>query len=615
MSFEALELPPELVADPADRRAAGAFVREMLWRLGASAGPQLRALIGRAAPFQIALAAQLARLEGAEPVRELLAERSDVPLPDVSDTVLALLRGDEADPEALAELVGLSPAARDLAAMVWDRTTFVPIEQAADGIAERFFASAALRPTPDVLTEGLRFTTSTVRHQRLEAERLAGFQSHVLRTGRLAVDDPTTGAPTTYLGYVRQFDKYLYRLRGDVDFLLLAGGPSGRIRGLYLPGDDTLLTVDPKDAMQPFGLDAFAGLKLATAWALARASATPSAPSGAPRVRARVGGPENFAHVMWNSLGGLEREHILGNLERMTDVLILGSEFFGPVAELFPEIASAAIDQRSTAGSELAFVADPNAIEVPVGTSLLLPGALSRIRAAAHARATTTAGELRDRLAPYARRLYVALRVGDKSWADARSELPALIDHAMASYPDLAVILDGFALPSGIDYVTQRWSAQLQELQELVADITARVAQPDRVVSLVGHDMLTSLAVVETATVYLCPVGTAHHKIDWLFEVPGVLYTSQEYAERPFESWAGMQQRVNSYRPVPVVGRDEAVDTSRRRDASDQRRGLRNLELSWQEVWAELEALVAGSPSAPAQASRLRRALNRFGRH
>lgn len=588
-------VPDALLEDPDKRPEAAAFVRTLLWEDHDATPATLHELVDRTEPFQTALAVQLVRLEGPDRVRRLVADRADAPAVDVSATVTALLAGREVDGEAADRLTAMSPAARELSASLWDHTRYVPLEEWSEDAAARLFASPGLAPTPSVLTDGLRFTTDAARTQRLEAERLTGYQSHALRTGRLGLNDPTTGEPARLLGHTRHFDTYIYRLRGAVDFLVLAGGPSGRIRGVYLPEEDLFATIDPRDSMQPYDLSKWPPLRIAVAAALLRRR-RPLPPRDRPaRVTVRLGGPENFAHVLWNTLGGLERERLLGNLERVRTVLSIGSGYFGSPASLFPEIASAEITERAGAGAEVRHVSDPRALEVPVATSLLMPGALARVRTAAAARGI--AGPLERALAPYPRRVYVALRVGDKSWANAATELPRLIDHATAADPKLCFLLDGFSVPSGDDHVSHRWAAQREELEALVAEVTGRAAHPDRVVSLLGMDMLSSLAVAGTASAYVCPVGTAHHKIDWLFDMPGVIYSSAEYADRPFDTWAGMQQRVNRHEPVPVVGRDEEADTARRRDAGDRRRHLRNLELGWEEIWAALEPILAAAPS------------------
>ena len=204
-------------------------------------------------------------------------------------------------------------------------------------------------------------------------------------------------------------------------------------------------------------------------------------------------------------------------------------------------------------------------------------------------------------------RLYVALRVWDKSWVDAAEQLPLLIERLLSSHPDACVMLDGYSVPSGVDYATMKWTDKLAELRELVNTVRSRVAEPEQVLDLVGLDLLRSIAVLRSATCYLCPAGTAHHKIEWFTEIPGIVYVSEQLM-RGRGGPAGAEMRKASRELRIVVGQDTDAADVRLSRIGDRRSRQANFTLSWNRVWAELAPLlesrdgdsIAG-PGAPGQ--------------
>ena len=485
--------------------------------------------------------------------------------------------------------------------MLWDRTRYVPIEEYDDrGLEVAAFLDSPVFDLDPLIRERiarLSFVTDEQRRFVGEVERLSAYQTYALRHGSLAINDPYTGEPATYLGCFAYHGEVLYRLRAKTDLLLITGTAKSSVRGVYLPADDLFLTMG---TVAPRALRNIPEAKAHLAHALVRqrrraGRGTAEAgdefiPTG---VTVQIGGQENFAHQIWNSFGALEREILVGNLPAKRPVITIGTEHFGPVGGLYPELESGTIEKRARSGVDSRFVADPERVLVRLGTALLMPEACDRVARAADRRIDDPElGPLMERVASYRCPIYLALRVGDKAWADAVTEVPKLIDHVLAERADVCVLLDGFSVPSGTDHVTHRWRAQLVELEELVSAIRGRVSDPDRVMDLIGLDMLSSIAVLRRARCYVTPVGTAHHKVDWLSDAPGVVYVSADFSRYPRDRWQGFSQRIGSHAPRVVVGQDLPADSVRHRRAGDQRQRLSNFTLPWTAVWAALEPLL-----------------------
>jgi hypothetical protein len=556
--------------------------------------------------FPTALAVELMQLEGPERLRARVADLPTPPIEDLTRLTRRVLAGQPVRRDAATRLVRASNSALALSAMSWDRTRYVPIEEYDDsGLDVAAFLDSPVFDLDPLIRERiaqLSFVSEEQRRFVTEVERLSAYQTYALRHGSLAINDPYTGEPATYLGCFAYHGEVLYHLRAKTDLLFVTGTAKSNVRGLYLPADDLFLTMG---TVTPRALRNIPEAKAHMARALMRQRRRPgrgttqtgdeSTPTG---VTLQIGGQENFAHQLWNSFGALEREILVGNLPAAQPLVTVGSEYFGPVGDLYPELESGTIEKRARAGVDGRFVADPDRVLVRLATALVMPEACDRVvRAADRRMDDPDLSPLMERVASYPCPIYLALRVGDKAWADAATEVPKLIDHVLAGRADACFLLDGFSIPSGTDHVTDRWHAHLVALEELVSAIRGRVSDPDRLVDLIGLDLLSSIAVLRRARCYVTPVGTTHHKVDWLSDVPGVVYVSADFNRHPRDRWPGFSQRVGSHTPRVVVGQDLPAGAVRHRRAGDQRERLSNFTLSWTEVWAALEPLLGeGQP-------------------
>jgi hypothetical protein len=566
------------------------------------------------------LARALVRLEGPEHLMAEIESGNLVGPVDPHPLAAATLRGEPVTDEQASTLLEQPFAELELAATLWDVTAYLSRDEAmAQGIdLAPLFRSPALKMGPRVRERvDAAYPAREDRIRARWAERLTAYQSSILERGRMLVNDPRTGDRATYLGCLMRGDVFVFRFgRGDsrtADFFLVARGPAGQLRALYLPDRDAMVALDDTEEFPIRPL--WPAVKMQLVRALVKndrpQEGVPRAGKRArPEITVNVGGAQNFAHVLWNYFGGLAREELLDNLPQAQRVVHIGSEFFGPLTDFYPEIGTESFSQRPRAGRRGHRIASHRHLEIPLGSTLLWPEALDRVTARAHSlRDDPVVAPILQRMSRYSVRLYVALRVRDKSWADADQQLPRLIDELVSRHPDACVLLDGFSVPSGVDHVSGRWEGQQRELGELIGTIQQRVREPERLVDLMGLDLLRSIAVLSGATCYLCPAGTAHHKIDWFYDLPGVLYISEELRDHP-EPVIGHRQRSGSHQPRVVVGSDLGPEHVRIQRIGDLRPGLANFTLPWDRVWAELGPLLE-EPSALGMAARSARRVVR----
>jgi hypothetical protein len=546
------------------------------------------------------IARELVRLEGPERLRAAIA-RGEFPAPtDLAAVATSVLRRKPVTDEETEALLSASRADLDLSVMLCDRTEYVPRGGDDGHDLQPLLDSPALQLDPRVRDHIDRLVDGPKREHALRDELMTAYQSFAMRHRGLAVNDPRTGEQASYLGYLLTAGTVAYRFGAEAnpasDFYLLAHDQAGRLRSVYLPDEDLLLDLCAGNVPSlPYWPSVKAQLARALLTYADRNRARPSLPARRSRAKLtiRVGGAENFAHVLRNCYGGLAREVELGTLSSAQKVLSLGSEFFGPLTELFPEIDSAAIAQRARGGTFGRHIDNPHQLLIPLGSTLLWPGVIDRVASRADAlRDDSVVAELLERMRACPIRLYVALRVWDKSWVDAAEQLPLLIGKLLRRHPDACVMLDGFSVPSGVDYATMKWTDKQAELRELIDTVRSRVAEPGRVLDLMGLDLLRSIAVLRGATCYLCPAGTAHHKIEWFTDIPGIIYVSEQRMRGGGNPLPGRRVRKASRELRIVVGQDTDTADVRLSRIGDRRSRQANFSLSWHRVWAELAPLL-----------------------
>ncbi|MCR4265978.1 class I SAM-dependent methyltransferase, partial [Nitratireductor sp. ZSWI3] len=435
--------------------------------------------------------------------------------------------------------------------------------------------------------EQLTFCDEGIKGEIIDAEKRSAYQTYALEQGRLDVTDIYSGAPAEFLGSFVFWDKFVYAFRGRGMQYLVASGGKGEILGLYLPAEDLFLHFTKNPAITE---QVWSTVKTYLAREISKRADRPFTSVQEPELIVRICGIENFAHHAWNYFGGLEKANLVGLLPRIRNLEYVGTEFFGPIQTIYPELATSHIEKPRQGPVKSTDAFGHGRLVIPLGSHLLFPQAINRITSLAdEAVSASDVLGLTDAIQRYRRRFYVALRVGDKSWLDAEQELPKLINRILTEDSDACFVLDGFSVPVGEDHVSQRWEQQIEKLTGIVSGVLSQVTESERVFNIMGLDLLKSIGLMRLCTFYITPIGTAHHKVDWFSDIDGVLYLSPDYKEKPVRRMAGMAQRLGKNSCSFAFG--DMADTSsvRLQSSSDVRPNLSNFTCSWETIWMDLK--------------------------
>ncbi len=164
------------------------------------------------------------------------------------------------------------------------------------------------------------------------------------------------------------------------------------------------------------------------------------------------------------------------------------------------------------------------------------------------------------------------VRVDARTAVNLVEALACALSVLLRRYPSMGVVFDGFTLPSeGL----ADWSRQLIDAEaRAVAAIVALVETPFDYEVLAGHYTMAAFLWANAADYYICPHGTAQHKIAWINPVPGIVHAGDN--KRPAAAFDPAYHAVQrGGAPTFFYGRVVRADA----DPTDRRKDMFSYEL------------------------------------
>lgn len=452
-------------------------------------------------------------------------------------------------------------------------------------------------PKPD----DRQFVTTRAREMtEIDDPRLA-FQTRAIRDGRLVLRDPYTGVELEPFDTTIPFGRTTYSF-GDRELtFFVAGGGGSKAICLLLPRHNVMVDLGAeiwRHITPPRVANLQAQLLKRVAAQhrqYAEAAAARHSPASSRTVVAITLTVENFAHHLWNSFTGVQRVIDHGLADRIDEVQVGGTEFFGPLVNLFPELANSRIVETEREAVRDPYPFSRDHLIVTLGGYFIRRPLVARVIERMQA-LPNTAGAVEpppesDRPFPI---IWIGLRIGSRSWVDQEHEVPWLIDAVHKHHPEALFLLDGYSYPVGRDLISHKWQSFIEALHALASVIRSGASHPGQVLDLVGNTLRESALWAAATDVYVAPNGTSQHKVGWLTDGPGLSYGPPGLLKLPPEQRPGAYESEG--RPIPVTVLGAPIDTGARRSATDRRIDLENVRLDRNEVLSRLLDLL-GSES------------------
>ena len=403
----------------------------------------------------------------------------------------------------------------------------------------------------------------------LGCRSLRRYQDGLLADGHFIVPSPFAGAPVAVeAGFVRPTASIFYVFGGDPPFGVLAeetgrGYPLGALvtEGGWTALDDGTLRQRPEALRDLLGQARQRG----QAW---RAVAPTRA----------IVGHRNFAHGLWNEFPALDLASRRGRVFSVAPI-------FDPLRLFRRHAAREGLDTGpvATSGTYTGWSDRPvtHLGAIHCGEDARI-GMQALLFSAAMPRPDTRPT------------VYFSVRESGRTMVNQKEFIRTVCRRLAQATPGLRVLIDGFSVPADLadpiyDPLRDDIRAKVARTRKLTAALQRSIGRIAglTVTDLTGLDLLTALPVIGTASFYVVHPGTSHHKIGWVFPIPGVMHGNSENLSVPALRWHARQ--VCGVR-VPVGLPAELVETL---DTTDQRpRTMRNMDYRVTDVDAAAEFVV-----------------------
>ncbi|MEX0969612.1 MAG: hypothetical protein WD046_04085 [Paracoccaceae bacterium] len=424
----------------------------------------------------------------------------------------------------------------------------------------------------------------------LQRETECCFQSRILNSGQFSL--PDLAGDGLDVGVVDSFytnGRNVFTFAGASPFIFVTAGAGSRPFMLYYPDQNIIVDLGARlgHMLDDFHMNNLLSRYISrlaentVAYNASRQTVQKRADiSPAPRkITLNINTAENFAHHVWNFYTGLERQLRFGSMKNVGAIHFAGTEFFGALNEIFPEIAHFPMGTERIEGNVDPVPFDPDALLLTVGGYFISQPLQDRIArvCSAHVLTHTDAVARLEKIKASGSVVWFGLRTGDKSWLGQEDGLIKVIRYLQSEFDDVTCVLDAFSLPANQPTVPPVWQNAFNRLGELCERIIAAVPRPDDVINLTGVSLPETILIARETDAYVTPLGTTQHKVGWFSKGPGLVYISSAVGQLEVMRRPGTWESEGITLPDFLVAEREFA--GERRDVNDRRAHLFNMEL------------------------------------
>jgi len=400
-----------------------------------------------------------------------------------------------------------------------------------------FLSDIWLRHSPESEAEGRRYQQEIVEH------------------GELEVISPHSGMPAKSAVSFLILRSIFYRFPSQPEFYVASartvlGNP---LIALFAPREKLLLkwefddkpSVDKKHIVELKSILSRSSLRL-----------TPS-----HRPVAVLIGHRNFAHHLWNELPALER--LLSTIPpESAPELLVRREPLGPLRAIYPELSQWKITRPDWRVPPS--INDDGRLFVRLGSYRMPLAVRMRIRRFAESVVTPSTRNLISRLHQLAApTFWISVRSQKPTMANQVDTLARVSARLLREFERCAILFDGFSPPddwSQCDPDVREFYSTSAESSKREIDVIietacamASVGSQQLLVNAGGLGILDSIALAQTASCYLCHVGTVQHKIGWTTDKKGIIHAKRRRIVEQNKVWHHPDWLENAVLPIPVA--------------------------------------------------------------
>ena len=368
----------------------------------------------------------------------------------------------------------------------------------------------------------------------VETGRLREYQSRLLNCGEVVLPSPYSGRPVAAWSSVLVRDRIGYWFGEETPFWLFTGALQD---GYPLLDLVTRGEVIDCDSDVPRRFQRYQPLTSAeTAMLASVEKRSPQIAHDQHITATLLIGHPNFAHHMWNELSGLEQWLNTASAEQIEKVRVVASaEPLGALTDIFPSLLSAEFNRTArfdfSAGSPVAPAL------VRAGSRIVTHRMRAKICGLSTGRKHSAAVD--DVVAAIKGawpRVWISVRLDSRTPDNQEEFLLEVLRGIFVSYPNAAVVFDGFSFPENFFADTrmvalrEAFVARNSRTAEFIALLSRQAAKEigqdiaSRIFSVSGLTLLEAISIGGHCDYYVCHPGTLQHKIAWLWNIPGFIH-------------------------------------------------------------------------------------------
>lgn len=233
----------------------------------------------------------------------------------------------------------------------------------------------------------------------------------------------------------------------------------------------------------------------------------------------------NFGHQMINHLAGLDLLIDRGLADRLDEFWIAGSEFFGSVEELYPEIGNR-VRKFSSRRELFAAVSESNDLVVRLGANFFFQTTRQRILKAANSRYASNPSAGRRPL------IAVTIRGAGRCCENLAEVITHIYEDLRTDYPQIGFVVDGWVFreqeivsaSSAATCLDARYASAIKAEFAAAREAFKNVPTTAIARNLVGASILNSIVGLSDIDAYLAHVGTLQHKIAFFSLARGMVH-------------------------------------------------------------------------------------------
>jgi len=252
-----------------------------------------------------------------------------------------------------------------------------------------------------------------------------------------------------------------------------------------------------------------------------------------------VGISENIGHHVWNDLSGIMETYNAGNLQKIDRFLVTGTEFFGDIDEIFPEIPSEKIQRIDTLegkGGASKEILEHNYFALRLAGSCVQEELAKRIHQVCLKKCSLETiakiEEAKNKLFPI---IWINIRTHYRYWVSQIEGIANILNHLAVDYPNIGVVFDGVSLIGNEKRpLTQREEVWNKAEKVAIEQILALISEKNfPVYNNIGCMMYESIVWADAVDFYISAFTGGIAKVTWVANKPGILHTNKEWMKKP----------------------------------------------------------------------------------